>query len=165
MALALVVVLALERHRVGDGLRYATWVALAWVCVGIHVLPALELLGCFALVAALDWWALRRDGQGGGLRRAALALAFLVGGAWLVARHPAFSAMVGISRNNGAFSPRHFEAIGAIGAYAVAIALASAYVLRRWYACRREPAGGADRSWRYLWRPAAECAARAARRS
>lgn len=142
VAATLVALLALERGGAAAWVRYLACIGLAWVAAGMHALPALQLLSFFLLLAGLDALLRWRDGAPHALRGGLVAAAFMVGAVALLVRHPAFSAMVEISRTNGAFTPRHFAGIGAIGAYAAVLAAASGLVLRQWWRARRADAAG-----------------------
>ncbi len=136
VALSLVALLAMERRQVESVTRYAVCVAILYFCVGIHLLPALELLGSFLLLVTIDFLVRAMDGAQGRLRSGAIALALMLGAIALLVRHPAFSAMAEISRNNGALAPKHLNSIAAITAYATLIAIMSVVIVRQWFVSR-----------------------------
>lgn len=138
VAFSLPVAILMERGRVDSCVRYGLLLGLGYFCVGIHVLPALQLLAFLILVICLEFLTHVLEGKGGNAKRAVIAIAFIVASVVAVVRHPAFSAMAEISRNNGAFAPKHFDSVEAIAAYAIFVAIASGLVVFAWFKLRND---------------------------
>ena len=142
-ALAAVTVLALlwlERRQVPAWWRYGVLAGAAWLCVAIHLLPALELLAVLPLLALAEWRPPLR-------RRHVLPWLLLAAAALLVWRHPSFAVMQSISSHNGMLPTTFLSGRGALGAYAAALALLSSLLIWRW---RRLAQGAAAPALKYL---------------
>lgn len=139
LALTLSMALALDRRSVPAETRFAILIALMYFCAGIHLLPALQLLGFLLLVIFLEFATGLGPERNRNLRNGLVSAAFAAVAIALLVSHPSFSAMREISKNNGAFLPRHFGSVAAIAAYAALIAIASATVVFGWFKAGRAP--------------------------
>jgi len=134
-ALAALAALQLERRRVAPSWRYVLLGGTAYLCVSVHLLPALQLLALMGLLAVSE---LRREP----LRRSALAFALTAVTALLVWSHPTFAVMQSISSHNGGIGDSIFNSRSVLTTYAALLALLSAGLLWRWL--RLSPAAAAQ---------------------
>lgn len=138
VASSLALAMAMDRRSVHSSTRYTVLMVLIYFCLGVHLLPALQLL-CFALLLiGMELVAKIDEAKSVDVRAVLIAVGFMLIGLVLVVRHPAFAAMAEISRNNGALSPGHLNTVGAIAVYAVFIAIASGFIAFRWFKLRNE---------------------------
>ncbi|MFA9216865.1 MAG: hypothetical protein ACEQSK_07135 [Sphingomonadaceae bacterium] len=133
VAVAALAALQLERRAAPPLWRFGLLAAAAYLCMAIHLLPALELLALLALLALSDV-AETRATLRQRLRRGAPLLALVVVTGWLMWRHPGFAVMRSISGHNGNMPTAFLDSRAALAAYATLLAALS---LLLWYGWRR----------------------------
>lgn len=123
---------AKQRKRLG----YAVLLGAIWLVTGVHLLPAVELLGLLAGLLVLDVAFLDVPWQER-LRKVLLACLVLGTGIALVALHPAFAAMRDIANNNGDIRLGPLAPVWSVGLVSIGALWCSFSLIRAW---RRDPA-------------------------
>lgn len=133
LALAAAIRIETRQHRVW---AYLFLLGMLYVVTGVHLMPALELLGVLAGVLLLE---LFQPGIAPGARaRTALAAAVaVVAGIAIVVLNPSFAAMRGISENNGGVSLGPLGPVWSIGLVCLIVLATTLPLLRLWH---RDPA-------------------------
>ena len=124
-ALTVLALLWLEQRQAPAWWRYTLLAGAAWLCVSIHLLPALELLALLPLLALAEWRPPLR-------RRHVLPWLLLAVAALLVWRHPSFAVMQSISSHNGMLPTTFLSSRAALAVYAAALALLSGLLVLHW---------------------------------
>jgi hypothetical protein len=129
----LVLTLYGERGRQAGALawrRNALLLAACWLLAAVHLLPAVQLFGVFAVLLVLD--ALASRTRSGWLPGLAWGGAWFLAGGLMMLKHPSFHAMKEISRNDGAIHFALFGDMSVLIAWCLLLLLASSLMLWRW---------------------------------
>lgn len=125
-----------EQNQIPDWLRTLFLMLMVYLLTGMHLLPALQLLGVMAGLLALDLWEKRHLPRPQTALYAVRALAFLALSLYLVLKHPGYAAMREVSTNNGYLHMRGFSSMGTYYLFISLISLFSIWMLYKWYRLR-----------------------------
>jgi len=130
------VIIALQMHMERNGvnpiLRHLAMTLFIYICVSIHILPALELLGFYCIYLFLDIILEWQESRQGVLKKTVIGLTFVLLNIFLLLRHPYYLAMKEIATNNGVLPLRYFETVHLLAIFSIIVVFVSAILLLQW---------------------------------
>ena len=99
---AVILSLTIEKAKSNTATRNLSLIALIFLITGIHLLPALEILGVFLGLVVLDVFAAKNSGGGKLTKNIIVGSILILLAITIVIFHPTFLAMKKLSENNGA---------------------------------------------------------------
>jgi len=125
-------VLQMETRKVSPLVRYGFLVVVVVATVGIHLLPALELLALLFALIAVDLWSQAQQQAPEWRKAGALGLGVAVVGTLCVVLHPMFLIMQDIAKNNGHISPKWLPTVEYFAMYALVVGTGALALVWAW---------------------------------
>jgi hypothetical protein len=147
---AVAALLKLESRGLPSWMRNTLMTITVVLTTGVHLLPALELLGMMCAMIAIELWQHWRARRPGLLRAGVVGALFALGACALLFKHPAFAAMREISRNNGALVLRSLHSMSALMVFGAAVALLCCALIWRWLSLEQARRGSAPMALKYV---------------
>jgi hypothetical protein len=129
---AMACVLRMEQRQVRPVVRYMVLSGSVVLITGVHLLPALELLGLFTLLIMLDVFAGHGASRRASMKTAGVGVALLIVTVAAVVLHPAFAAMKLISDHNGELLLAYISGLSGLVVMCAIVALVSTVLLMKW---------------------------------
>jgi hypothetical protein len=112
--------------------RYSMLLLFVFLTTGIHLLPALALLGLFVALVVTETMTSYDSRDSGPIKKGLIALLFIPVSLAGVIFHPAFEAMRKLSQNNGSLAFSHISNLKELALLAAVLAVISGAVVAKW---------------------------------